>query len=105
MYIGYIKYGLIRTKSEEIGMDGGDYEAFVELGVAYEVRRMGKQLNYPTKGLPCQIWLLSLAFVTLRYRKISPLTNRPGLGLFKISGTKKTKLLRIMQKARCLAYH
>jgi len=67
MYIGYIKYGLIRTKSEEISMDGGDYGAFVELGVAYEVCRMGKQLNYPTKGLPCQIWSLSLAFATLRY--------------------------------------
>lgn len=69
MYIGYIKCRLIKTKSEEISMDGGDYGAFVELGAAYEVCRVDKQLTYPTKGLPCQIWLLSLAFVTLSSAK------------------------------------
>ncbi|RPA97976.1 hypothetical protein L873DRAFT_1809109, partial [Choiromyces venosus 120613-1] len=33
-------------------------------------------------------------------------TNWPGLGLFRISSTKKTKLLRIFEKKkRYLAYH
>ena len=39
------------------------------------------------------------------YRKISLLMNWPGLGLIEISSTKKTKLLRILEKTRCLAYH
>ncbi|RPB00570.1 hypothetical protein L873DRAFT_1805016, partial [Choiromyces venosus 120613-1] len=31
--------------------------------------------------------------------------NWPGLGLFRISSTKKTKLLGIFEKKRYLAYH
>ncbi|RPB04364.1 hypothetical protein L873DRAFT_1799199, partial [Choiromyces venosus 120613-1] len=31
--------------------------------------------------------------------------NWPGLGLFRISSTKKTKLLEIFEKKRYLAYH
>ena len=37
--------------------------------------------------------------------KILPLMNRPGLGLFEISGVKKTKLLRILDEMGYLAYH
>jgi len=58
MYVGYIKYRSKRTKSEEMRVDGGDCGAFVGLGVAYEVCRVGKQLHYPTKGLPCQALLV-----------------------------------------------
>ncbi|RPA93747.1 hypothetical protein L873DRAFT_1510153 [Choiromyces venosus 120613-1] len=39
------------------------------------------------------------------YRKISLLMNWPGLGLFRVSSTKKTKLLRIFEKKTYLAYH
>jgi len=39
------------------------------------------------------------------YRNIPPLANWPGLGIFETSGTVKTKLLRILEETRYLAYH